>query len=106
MKEEEKREEGRKRENGQRGAKDQQENQERAYPKWLLHRDQKVGGGKQSSGTLKWFKLGVVMRSAERSQDSVIGTCDAQRDWWPAFDMLNRYLSHLSLVSLRPHSDQ
>lgn len=39
------------------------------------------------------FKVEVVVRSAERSQDSAIGTCDAQRDWWSAFDMLNRYLS-------------
>lgn len=93
MREEEKREGGRKRENGQRGAKDQQENQEHAYPRWLLYMDQKVGGGKQSSGNLKWFKVEVVVRSAERSQDSAIGTCDAQRDWWSAFDMLNRYLS-------------
>lgn len=50
MRDEEKRQGQRKRENGQRVAKDKQENQERASPKWLLYRDQKVGEGNKAQG--------------------------------------------------------
>lgn len=76
-----------------RGARTKRSSKKVHPPKQLLYRDQKLKDGNKAQGLAR-FKAGVVVRSPERSQDTVVGTCDAERLIASIhFDMLNRHIS-------------
>lgn len=47
-----------------------------------LNRKGKLGKRGRAQG-LEMFRVGVGVRSSERSPNSLTGTFEAERDWWP-----------------------